>query len=61
MDSPFELKDVNEKLNRDFQHGLKLARDKTNRNRFFISRQALLDPEAYVRELIKGHSTKKRI
>jgi len=54
IDSPFELKDVNEKLNRDFQHGLKLAREKTNRNRFFISRQALLDPEAYVRQLIKG-------
>jgi len=54
IDSPFELKDVNEKLNRDFQHGLKLAREKTDRNRFFISRRALLDPEAYVSELIKG-------
>ena len=52
--SPLELKDVNEKINRDFQHGLKLAREKTNRNRFFITRQALLDPEAYVRELITG-------
>jgi len=51
--SPFELKDVNEKIDRDFQHGLKLAREKTNRNRFFISRRALLDPEAYVSELIK--------
>jgi endopeptidase Clp ATP-binding regulatory subunit ClpX len=52
IESPFELKDVNEKINRDFQHGLKLAREKTNRNRFFITRQALLDPEAYVRALI---------
>jgi len=51
--SPFELKDVNEKINRDFQHGLKLAREKTDRNRFFITRQALLDPEAYVSELIR--------
>jgi len=51
--SPFELKDVNEKISRDFQHGLKLARERTNRNRFFITRQALLDPEGYVADLIK--------
>ena len=51
--SPFELEDVNEKISRDFQHGLKLAREKTNRNRFFITRQALLDPEAYIGDLIK--------
>jgi endopeptidase Clp ATP-binding regulatory subunit ClpX len=53
IESPFELKDVDEKINQDFQHGLKLAREKTNRNRFFITRQALLDPEAYVRDLIR--------
>ena len=53
IESPFELEDVSEKINQDFQHGLKLAREKTNRNRFFITRQALLDPEAYVSELIR--------
>jgi ATP-dependent protease Clp ATPase subunit len=53
IESPFELEDVSEKINQDFQHGLKLAREKTNRNRFFITRQALLDPEAFVGELIK--------
>ncbi len=53
IDSPFEFKDVNEKIDQDFQHGLKLAREKTNRNRFFITRQALLDPEGYVSELIR--------
>lgn len=53
IESAFELKDVNEKINQDFQHGLKLARERTNRNRFFITRQALLDPEAYVSELIR--------
>jgi len=57
IESAFELKDVNEKINRDFQHGLKLAREKTNRNRFFITRQALLDPEAYVRALITDQMT----
>ena len=53
IESPFKLEDVSEKINQDFQHGLKLAREKTNRNRFFITRQALLDPEAFVGELIK--------
>ncbi|MBW2480063.1 MAG: AAA family ATPase [Deltaproteobacteria bacterium] len=53
IESPFELNDVIEKIDQDFQHGLKLAREKTNRNRFFITRKALLDPEAYVSELIK--------
>jgi ATP-dependent protease Clp ATPase subunit len=53
IESPFEFKDVNEKINQDFQHGLKLAREKTNRNRFFITRQALLDPEGYVSKLIR--------
>ncbi len=53
IEFPFELKDVTEKINQDFQHGLKLARERTNRNRFFITRQALLDPEAYVSELIR--------
>jgi hypothetical protein len=47
------LNDVIEKIDQDFQHGLKLAREKTNRNRFFITRKALLDPETYVSELIK--------
>jgi hypothetical protein len=53
IESPFELTDVNEKISQDFQHGLKLAREKTNRNRFFITRQALLDPETYISELIR--------
>ena len=53
IESPFEFKDVNDKIDQDFQHGLKLAREKTNRNRFFITRQALLDPEGYVSELIR--------
>ena len=57
IESPFDLKDVNEKINQDFQHGLKLARERTNRNRFFITRQALLDPEAYVSELIRDQIT----
>jgi hypothetical protein len=53
IDSAAELKIVYEKINQDLQHGLKLAREKTNRNRFFINRQALLDPEAFIGSLIK--------
>lgn len=34
--------------------GLKLIREKTNKNRFFINRQALVDPEAFLNTLIKS-------
>jgi hypothetical protein len=54
VESFVQLKIIYEKINQDFQHGLKLARDKTGRNRFFITRQALLDPEEYIGKLIKN-------
>ena len=53
VESFVEIKIIYEKINQDFQHGLKLAREKTGRNRFFITRQALLDPEVYIGNLIK--------
>jgi endopeptidase Clp ATP-binding regulatory subunit ClpX len=53
IESFVEFNSIYEKIDQDFQHGLKLARDKTGRNRFFITRQALLDPEAYIGNLIK--------
>ena len=53
IDSSVEFTIIYEKINQDFQHGLKLAREKTGRNRFFITRQALLDPELYIGNLIK--------
>jgi len=53
IDASLELKLVYQKIDHDFQHGLKLAREKINRNRFFITREALLDPEAYIGNLIK--------
>jgi endopeptidase Clp ATP-binding regulatory subunit ClpX len=40
-------------LSEGFEHGLKLVRDKTGRNRFFITKKALLNPEEYVGGLIK--------
>ena len=50
--SEFHLDDFNKQLNADFEHGLKLVREKTGRSRFFITREALLDPEAYIRHLL---------
>ncbi len=48
IDASIELNLIYEKIDADFQHGLKLAREKTGRNRYFITREALLDPEAFV-------------
>lgn len=53
IDDSLELKLVYQKIDEDFQYGLKLAREKTNRNRFFITRDALLNPEAYIGNLIR--------
>jgi len=41
-------------LNADFEHGLKLVRQKTGRNRFFITRSALEEPESYIRSLLSN-------
>jgi len=45
-------------LTEDFELGLKLVREKTERNRFFITRKALLDPESFISELIKDELTR---
>ena len=64
IESSIGLDDVYKKVNADFEHGLKLVREKTGRNRFYIARQALLNPEAYIRQLIQSdldpHSTPRR-
>ncbi len=52
VESTFELKDVYPRLNTHFEHGLKLVREKTGRSRFFISRNALINPEDYIRAMI---------
>ncbi|MCU0590405.1 MAG: AAA family ATPase [Desulfobacterales bacterium] len=52
VESAFELKDVYPRLNAHFEHGLKLVREKTGRSRFFISRNALINPEDYIRAMI---------
>ncbi len=52
VEGAFDVRDVVGRLESHFEHGLKLVRDRTGRNRFFISRAALLNPEEYVRNLI---------
>jgi ATP-dependent Clp protease ATP-binding subunit ClpX len=53
-EASIHLDDIFKKVNMDFEHGLKLAREKTGRSRYLITRQALLDPEAYIRRLIQS-------
>ena len=46
--------ELSRKLSADFELGLKLVQEKSGKNRFFISRQALLTPEEYLNTLIKN-------
>ena len=41
------------KLTADFEHGLKLVREKTGRTRFFITREALEKPDNYIADLLR--------
>ena len=50
-----------QKLTKDFELGLKLLLEKTGRNRFFISREALMDPEAYLNTLVKNELRRQSI
>ena len=45
--------DFYRQLSADFEYGLKLVREKTGRNRFFITKQALLSPEEFISKLIR--------
>jgi hypothetical protein len=41
------------RLTKEFEHGFKLVREKTGRNRFFITAKALKNPEDFIAELLK--------
>jgi endopeptidase Clp ATP-binding regulatory subunit ClpX len=47
------LDELYRKLTNDFEHGLKLVREKTGQNRFFITRNALMNAESYVSNLLR--------
>ena len=54
VNSAVTLDDIFNNLSKNFQHGLKLSLEKTGKNRFFISRLALMNPETYLNDLIKN-------
>jgi ATP-dependent Clp protease ATP-binding subunit ClpX len=43
------------RISSDFEYGLKLLREKTNKTRFFISGDALMNPEKYISKMIKDN------
>jgi len=53
IDEVLTLQELEKKLSEDFEYGLKLIREKTGRNRFFLTRRALTDPEAFLDDLIR--------
>ncbi len=60
LEHPVDLDAVYKKLSEDFLLGLKLVHEKTGNNRFFITRQAIEDPEKFVAQLLKkGDSSSK--
>jgi ATP-dependent Clp protease ATP-binding subunit ClpX len=48
---------IYKKLSADFLHGLKLVHEKTGRNRFFITRQALEAPDSFIGQLLQKGPT----
>ena len=46
------IEDFERRLSVDFELGLKLVREKIGKNRFFITRKALLGPESFISSLI---------
>jgi hypothetical protein len=53
-DGNMSVERIYQQLTDDFMHGLKLILEKTGKNRFFISKKALLAPETYLDELIRS-------
>jgi ATP-dependent Clp protease ATP-binding subunit ClpX len=51
--STHDLGELYEKLSMDFEYGLKLVREKTGKHRFFITKDALMNPEAFIGSLIR--------
>jgi len=56
-----DIKGVYEKISADFEYGFKLIREKTHRNRFFLSKDALTNPENFLNHIIKTEFKKNDI
>lgn len=60
MEASVTPDDFYNQLTKDFEHGLKLVREKTGRTRFFITKEALTGPEAFIANILKnGYSAEK--
>jgi len=51
--SKYDLEAIYDQLSTDFEYGLKLVQEKTGKNRFFITKDALMNPESFISNLIK--------
>ncbi|MBW2604627.1 MAG: AAA family ATPase [Deltaproteobacteria bacterium] len=51
--STYDLETFYDQLSTDFEYGLKLVQEKTGKNRFFITKDALMNPESFISNLIK--------
>jgi ATP-dependent Clp protease ATP-binding subunit ClpX len=51
--SAYNLETFYDHISADFEYGLKLVQEKTGKNRFFITKNALVNPESFISNLIK--------
>ncbi|MBU1170744.1 MAG: AAA family ATPase [Proteobacteria bacterium] len=59
IDPGTRFDEIYAKFSSDFELGLKLIQEKSGRSRYFISRDALIDPDAFLNSLVRrelGHS-----
>jgi len=49
-----EFNQLYRKIVMDFEHGLKLVREKIGKTRFFITKKGLEEPDAYIGTLLKS-------
>jgi hypothetical protein len=54
IDEVITLQELEKKLSEDFEYGLKLIREKSGRNRFFLNRRALTNPEGFLDDLVRN-------
>jgi hypothetical protein len=57
LEHPVDGDAIYRQLSDDFLHGLKLVHEKTGRNRFFITRQALDSPDKFIGQLLQKGTT----
>ncbi|MBA4367193.1 MAG: ATPase [Desulfobacterium sp.] len=54
VNGKLDFEQFTKKISIDFDHGLKLVKEKTGRTRFFITKEALVEPDIYIGKLLKN-------